>query len=89
MVEKGAIQEVKGRTTDVFFHQTASGSQEGRSVLILKPLNKFIYNRHFQNGGNAHSERSAVERRFDDEDRHQRCILRDADPPAASEISEV
>ena len=51
MVEKGAIQEVKGRTTDVFFHQTVSGSQEGRSVLNLKPLNKFIYNRHFKMEG--------------------------------------
>ena len=38
MVEKGAIQEVKGRMTDDFFLQTVSGSQEGKSdAASVKP----------------------------------------------------
>ena len=92
MVEKEAIQEVKGRKTDGFFLQTVSDSQEGRSdaaSVKLKATEQIYIPQAFQNGGNAKSERSAAERRLDDEDRHQRCILHDSDPPAASEISEV
>ena len=72
------------------FLPTVSGSQEGRSdAASVKPkaTGQIHIPQAFQT--NAHSERSAAERQLDDEDRHRRCILRNSDPPAASEISEV
>ena len=51
-------------------------------VLNLKPLNILIYHRH---GRNAHSKRPAAERRLDDKNQHQGCILCDFNPSAASE----
>ena len=72
MVEKGAIQEVKGRTTDGFFSRLSLvPKKEGqmRPVLNLKPLNKLIYHRHFKMEG-MHIVRDLLQRarRLDDED---------------------
>ena len=92
MVEKGAIQGVKGTTTDGFFSRLfLVPKKEGqmRPVLNLKATEQVYIPQAFQNGGNAHSEGSTAERRLDHKNRHQRCILRDSNSPAASEISEV
>ena len=54
MVEKGAIQEVKGTMTDALFSRLfLVPKKEGQMwpVLNLKPLNKFIYHRHFKMEG--------------------------------------
>ena len=79
----------KGQNDGWFFLQTVSGSQEGRSDASSVTTEQIDIPQAFQNGGNTHSERSAAERRLDDKDQHQRCILRDSDLSAASEISEV
>ena len=64
MVDKGAIQEVKGTMTDGFFSRLFLVPKKGgqmRPVLNLKPLNRFIYHRHFKMEG-MHIARDLLQR---------------------------
>ena len=64
MVEKGAIQEVKGTMTGGFFSRLfLVPKKEGqmRPVLNLKSLNRFIYHRHFKMEG-MHIVRDLLQR---------------------------
>ena len=81
----------KGQNDRWLSLQAVSGSQEGRpDAASVKPkATEQVYIQAFQNGGNAHSERSTAERRLDDKNQHQRCILHDSNSPTPSEISEV
>ena len=64
MLEKGAILEVKGTMTDGFFSSLfLVPKKEGqmRTVLNLKPLNRFIYHMHFKMEG-MHIARDLLQR---------------------------
>ena len=93
LLSKNAIERVQKRDVMTSFYSTLflvpKKNGEMRPVINLRPLNKYLVKKAFQNGHNNESDSFSRKRRLVNYTRSVRCILPSEDFQAASKISAV